>query len=723
MNQKNSVFKDIYYEPYRHLHRSMIYSHAKDNRDFIQRMGLMYRLPVHDGCVNTLAWSSNGEYILSGSDDQHLVITHGFNSKVLYNYRTSHHANIFSAKFLPCHNDQQIVSCSGDGTLLHTDLARPKESLKNQFNCHAGTTYEVITIPNDPNSFLSCGEDGTVRWFDLRIKSNCNKTICREDVLISTPCAVTALAINPMTTHHLSIGCSDSAVRLYDRRWLSTQCSLDVNGGTPFCTFMAPRMEERPYRITSLGYSEDGKDMLVSYSCDHLYLFTLREAKTKEIKKPHFSQWDKIKYLANKMGTKRERRSPPPVRRLRLRGDWSDTGPDARPERETTSSVSVISQARPQLQTTLMQRMTDVLSRMLNDPMTRAALSAGGEDSLDHGNPENPRPAEEPQDQEPIEPGGIDADALPDLPPPVLPLTPPPVIVEPAPEEEDVVMRSEDSIEDVNMDESGENSQSSNNTPASPSSDSNQSVSSTVNTSIVTRQLRNRLSILRSLRQGFIEQHGAEPSVSLRYSEQSTSNSTISLSTNNYVNEGTSTDQRRNSSNEDVDFDDCDCNDDSDSNMPGARDGFYDTFETEMKMKYVGHRNARTMIKEATFWGNDYVMSGSDCGHVFVWNRHTAELEMLLQADNHVVNCLQPHPTLPYLATSGIDHDIKIWGPILEDNDFDRVHAHGLMKRNEIMLEETKDTITVPAAFMIRMLACLNQIRQGRRNRGDNEQT
>lgn len=30
-----------------------------------------------------------------------------------------------------------------------------------------------------------------------------------------------------------------------------------------------------------------------------------------------------------------------------------------------------------------MQRMTDVLSQMLNDPMTRAALSAGGEDSLD----------------------------------------------------------------------------------------------------------------------------------------------------------------------------------------------------------------------------------------------------------------------------------------------------------------------------------------------------
>ncbi|KMQ86456.1 nuclear receptor interaction protein [Lasius niger] len=43
-----------------------------------------------------------------------------------------------------------------------------------------------------------------------------------------------------------------------------------------------------------------------------------------------------------------------------------------------------IAQARPMLHTSLMQRMTDVLSRMLNDPATRAALSGGGgEDSLE----------------------------------------------------------------------------------------------------------------------------------------------------------------------------------------------------------------------------------------------------------------------------------------------------------------------------------------------------
>jgi hypothetical protein len=34
---------------------------------------------------------------------------------------------------------------------------------------------------------------------------------------------------------------------------------------------------------------------------------------------------------------------------------------------------------------------------------------------------------------------------------------------------------------------------------------------------------------------------------------------------------------------------------------------------------YDGHRNARTMIKEANFWSDSYVMSGSDCGYEFLF--------------------------------------------------------------------------------------------------------
>lgn len=40
--------------------------------------------------------------------------------------------------------------------------------------------YQIMTVPNDPYTFLSCGEDGTVRWFDTRIKTSCTKEDCKD---------------------------------------------------------------------------------------------------------------------------------------------------------------------------------------------------------------------------------------------------------------------------------------------------------------------------------------------------------------------------------------------------------------------------------------------------------------------------------------------------------------------------------------------------------------
>lgn len=40
--------------------------------------------------------------------------------------------------------------------------------------------------------------------------------------MIANSRAVTALAINPLAPHQLAIGCSDSAVRIFDRRCLAT---------------------------------------------------------------------------------------------------------------------------------------------------------------------------------------------------------------------------------------------------------------------------------------------------------------------------------------------------------------------------------------------------------------------------------------------------------------------------------------------------------------------
>ena len=42
-----------------------------------------------------------------------------------------------------CCVHQQIVSCAGDGMIHFTDLDRETGHGQFQFNCHAGTTYEV----------------------------------------------------------------------------------------------------------------------------------------------------------------------------------------------------------------------------------------------------------------------------------------------------------------------------------------------------------------------------------------------------------------------------------------------------------------------------------------------------------------------------------------------------------------------------------------------------
>lgn len=99
---------------------------------------------------------------------------------------------------------------------------------------------------------------------------------------------------------------------------------------------------------------------------------------------------------------------------------------------------------------------------------------------------------------------------------------------------------------------------------------------------------------------------------------------------------------------------------------------------------YKGHRNSRT-VKGVNFMGpeDDFVVSGSDCGHIFVWDRKTSELLQMQRGDQDVVNCIEPHPTLPcVLAASGIDDSVKVFGPSSEAPTFDARRAAAQMKRN-----------------------------------------
>ncbi|XP_064499644.1 DDB1- and CUL4-associated factor 6 isoform X5 [Pseudopipra pipra] len=814
--------------------------HYLGRREFIQRLKLEATLNVHDGCVNTICWNDTGEYILSGSDDTNLVISNPYSRKVLTTIRSGHRANIFSAKFLPCTNDKQIVSCSGDGVIFYTNVEQDAETNRQcQYTCHYGTTYEIMTVPNDPYTFLSCGEDGTVRWFDTRIKTSCTKEDCKDDILINCRRAATSVAICPPIPYYLAVGCSDSSVRIYDRRMLGTRATGNYAGrGTVgmVARFVPPHLNNKSCRVTSLCYSEDGQEILVSYSSDYIYLFDPKDDTARELKVPSAEE-------------RREELRQPPVKRLRLRGDWSDTGPRARPESERERD----GEQSPNV--SLMQRMSDMLSRWFEEASEVAqsnrgrgrSRSRGGTNRTDAPATNNMPPSAESEtamevdgtEQLPSSSSSTMSAQAPstssstESPPSTSLLSSPdneqrpslgastqpvlhqsesdkpragtgePVLSlhystegtttstikldftdewsstnsssrgsgthcktegqedsvktkaldESGPEGEEARVPDESHKEDVSAeelkttDEAVETTEATVSDEPGPEHSGTQPEKNGPDADAASGNVEEEASCERSVNQDTSNQSTESTANLLAASDEPQSHAEPSgLATPDESSTRTSALQETDDSDDDPVL------------IPGARyrggpghrynirgtaigdrimrrsavariqELFRRRKERKemeeletlnirrplIKMVYKGHRNSRTMIKEANFWGSNFVMSGSDCGHIFIWDRHTAEHLMLLEADNHVVNCLQPHPFDPILASSGIDYDIKIWSPLEESKIFNRKLADEVITRNELMLEETRNTITVPASFMLRMLASLNHIRADR---------
>lgn len=80
-------------------------------------------------------------------------------------------------------------------------------------------------------------------------------------------------------------------------------------------------------------------------------------------------------------------------------------------------------------------------------------------------------------------------------------------------------------------------------------------------------------------------------------------------------------------------------------------------------------RNRQT-IKGVNFYGlnSEFIMSGSDCGNFFMWEKNSEAIVQWLPGDESgVVNCLEGHPHFPIIATSGLDHDVKLWSPMNPD--------------------------------------------------------
>ena len=155
---------------------------------------------VADGTV-CCSWSSSGNLLASGSDDQHLNI-HSYQPEssnlpfsLTTTVATGHRANIFSVKFMPHSNDRTLVTCAGDAEVRVFDIehngrstipftgssSAPRRLGQNLDNMYRGVRYlsegntnarvyrshaervKRIVTESSAHLFLTCSEDGEVR--------------------------------------------------------------------------------------------------------------------------------------------------------------------------------------------------------------------------------------------------------------------------------------------------------------------------------------------------------------------------------------------------------------------------------------------------------------------------------------------------------------------------------------------------------------------------------
>jgi hypothetical protein len=78
---------------------------------------------------------------------------------------------------------------------------------------------------------------------------------------------------------------------------------------------------------------------------------------------------------------------------------------------------------------------------------------------------------------------------------------------------------------------------------------------------------------------------------------------------------------------------------------------------------YGAHLNRFTFLKNARYAGprDEYICTGSDSGHAWVYEKATGAVSSFWLADNSTCNGVIPHPILPVFATYGIDSTAKLW--------------------------------------------------------------
>ncbi|KAJ1298462.1 hypothetical protein BS78_01G455500 [Paspalum vaginatum] len=646
----------------------------------VGKLALEKEMEGHIGCVNAIAWNSNGSLLISGSDDTRINIWSYNNRELVHDIDTGHSANIFCTKFVPETCDDVVVSGAGDAEVRVFNMSRlsgrrPREISMEPaavYQCHSRRVKKLAVEIGNPNVVWSASEDATLRQHDFRECSSCPRAgsanqECRN-VLLDLRCgakksladlprhplALKSCDISSVRPHEILVGGSDAFARLYDRRMLPPLSSCQTKRKPPPCIKMFCPLhlaDSKTYlHLTHVAFSPNGKEVLLSYSGEHVYLF--------DVDSDNVSS---MRYTADRV---REQLFVPPFHKVLAK------------EKKVSINTTSRNLCRVDMCKKFMQIATCSLE--IGNNLMRGIEACS--EVLETVGPD------------------IDDDTIHDF------LCTRAALYLKRKWKNDVYMAIRDCNRARNI------------YPTSYQAhlymaesllqlgrlkEASEYAEAANSLLLPHPQLRQQVDDLkRRVASAELEKHRTDqngnakadtPHGKLRSLSDILFRSNVS---------GSSQEGREDSDYDDemeLDYETSVSGDESRENDQDVFHGslsfrfhqredqtnehtgengsvesahtddsaFQSDVAIDMKQRYIAHCNVGTDIKQASFLGEqgEFIASGSDDGRWFIWEKRTGRLIKMLAGDGAVVNCIQSHPFDCAVATSGIDNTIKLWTP------------------------------------------------------------
>jgi len=232
---------------------------------YIRRLELSGKLKGHNGCVNTVTFTPDGRWCLTGSDDCKLMLWDIESHTRKLSFNSGHSDNIFSAKVLPFNNNEQLVSCAADGLVRWANL---ETKVSKKLMAHSGRAHRLALEPGSSSTFFSCGEDGAVYFYDLRSQTNRrNKLLTlkrpKDDEII----AIYAISVDPFLPTRLIVAGSDPNVFLHDLRKINQRAGC----------YSPKHLRDSGDHVTGAVFNWCGREMVATYNDELVYRFDVEK--------------------------------------------------------------------------------------------------------------------------------------------------------------------------------------------------------------------------------------------------------------------------------------------------------------------------------------------------------------------------------------------------------------------------------------------------------------